>query len=59
MAILDPLLNEAVDGEVVMKMLNLAFDCAAPIRAERPEMKEVGERLWEIRKEYGKKHSGG
>ena len=54
MAILDPQLKEAVDGEVVMKMLSLAFECAAPTRADRPAMKEVGEQLWEIRKDYGR-----
>lgn len=52
--ILDPLLEEKVDEEIAGKMLNLAFECAAPTRADRPAMKEVAERLWEIRKEYGK-----
>ncbi|XP_020270597.1 calmodulin-binding receptor-like cytoplasmic kinase 3 isoform X1 [Asparagus officinalis] len=58
MAILDPMLKEAVDGEVVMKMLDLAFQCSAPTRADRPEMKEVGEKLWEIRKLYGRTRRG-
>ena len=56
--ILDPLLEEKIDDEIVSKMLDLAFECAAPTRADRPAMKEVGERLWEIRKEYGKSLRG-
>ncbi|CAL9136850.1 unnamed protein product [Musa acuminata var. zebrina] len=52
--ILDSLLEEKIDDEIVSKMLDLAFECAAPTRANRPAMKEVGEQLWEIRKEYGK-----
>ncbi|KAJ6852213.1 calmodulin-binding receptor-like cytoplasmic kinase 3 [Iris pallida] len=58
MALLDPMLKEAVDGEIVMKMLGLAFQCAAPTRADRPAMKEVGEQLWEIRKDYGRSLRG-
>lgn len=52
--VLDPRLQEEVNPEVVMKMLSLAFHCAAPTRAKRPLMKEVGEQLWEIRKDFGK-----
>ncbi|XP_052168100.1 calmodulin-binding receptor-like cytoplasmic kinase 3 [Oryza glaberrima] len=52
--ILDPLLEDPVDDEVLERLLNLAFQCAAPTREDRPTMKEVGEQLWEIRKEYGK-----
>ncbi|XP_062193453.1 calmodulin-binding receptor-like cytoplasmic kinase 3 [Phragmites australis] len=52
--ILDPLLEDHVDDEVLEKILSLAFQCAAPTREDRPTMKEVGEQLWEIRKEYGK-----
>jgi hypothetical protein len=52
--ILDPLLEDPVDDEVLEKLLSLAFQCAAPTRADRPSMKEVGEHLWEIRKEYGR-----
>ncbi|OAY78539.1 calmodulin-binding receptor-like cytoplasmic kinase 3 [Ananas comosus] len=52
--IVDPLLEEAVDEEIVGKMLNLAFQCAAPTRSDRPDMKEVGEQLWEIRRGYRK-----
>nr|XP_010928312.1 calmodulin-binding receptor-like cytoplasmic kinase 3 isoform X1 [Elaeis guineensis] len=52
--ILDPLLDEVIDEQVLGKILSLAFQCAAPTRADRPDMKEVGEQLWEIRKEFGK-----
>ncbi|VAI30809.1 unnamed protein product [Triticum turgidum subsp. durum] len=51
--ILDPLLEDRVDEEVLEKLLSLAFQCAAPTREDRPTMKEVGEQLWEIRKESG------
>lgn len=51
---MDPLLEDPVDDEVLERLLNLAFQCAAPTREDRPTMKEVGEQLWEIRKEYGK-----
>jgi hypothetical protein len=52
--ILDPLLEERVDNELISSLLNVAFQCAAPTRDDRPNMKEVGEKLWEIRKQYGK-----
>nr|XP_010911275.2 calmodulin-binding receptor-like cytoplasmic kinase 3 [Elaeis guineensis] len=55
--ILDPLLEEVVDEEVLGKMLSLAFQCAAPTRDDRPDMKEVGEQLWEIRREFRKSFS--
>lgn len=58
MAILDSQLKEPVNGKVAMKMLGLAFECAAPTRADRPDMKEVGEQLWEIRKDYGRTRRG-
>ncbi|KAG6498371.1 calmodulin-binding receptor-like cytoplasmic kinase 3 [Zingiber officinale] len=56
--ILDPMLDEKVDEEVIRKMLDLAFECAAPTRSDRPAMKEVGESLWEIRKVYAKSLKG-
>ncbi|PKA52845.1 Calmodulin-binding receptor-like cytoplasmic kinase 3 [Apostasia shenzhenica] len=52
--LLDPKLEEDVNPEIVTKMLSLAFHCAAPTRVNRPLMKEVGEQLWEIRKDFGK-----
>ncbi|XP_020083508.1 calmodulin-binding receptor-like cytoplasmic kinase 3 [Ananas comosus] len=54
--ILDPRLQEVVNEEVLKKIFDLAFQCAAPTRHDRPAMKEVVEQLWEIRKEYGKSH---
>lgn len=50
--LLDPLMNEFVSADVLMKMLDLAFQCAAPVRADRPEMKSVVQQLWTVRAEY-------
>ncbi|KAF3453758.1 hypothetical protein FNV43_RR04199 [Rhamnella rubrinervis] len=50
--LVDPLMAENVDAEVLNKMLDLAIQCAAPIRADRPDMKSVGEQLWAIRADY-------
>ncbi|KVI01328.1 Concanavalin A-like lectin/glucanase, subgroup [Cynara cardunculus var. scolymus] len=52
MDLVDPQLKEGVDSEVFAKMLVLAFQCAAPTRADRPDMKAVGEQLWAIRMDY-------
>ncbi|KAL8497817.1 hypothetical protein ACS0TY_021235 [Phlomoides rotata] len=49
---LDPLLNERIDKEILVKMFALAIQCAAPTRADRPDMKAVGEQLWGIRMDY-------
>ncbi|KAF8389140.1 hypothetical protein HHK36_025833 [Tetracentron sinense] len=49
---LDPLMEEVVDAEILVKIFGLAFQCAAPTRSDRPEMKEVGEQLWVIRMDY-------
>lgn len=48
-ALLDPLMQEAVKTDVAVKMFDLAFNCAAPVRSDRPDMKTVGEQLWAIR----------
>lgn len=50
--LVDPLMDEVVDVEVLTKMFGLAFECAAPTRADRPDMKQVGEQLWAIRMDY-------
>ncbi|KAL5697892.1 non-specific serine/threonine protein kinase [Ranunculus cassubicifolius] len=50
--LLDPSMNETVDVEILKKMFSLAFQCAAPTRGDRPNMKEVGEQLWLIRMDY-------
>lgn len=52
LGIMDPLLNESVDVEILKKMFRVAFQCAAPVRGDRPDMKTVGEQLWAIRMEY-------
>ncbi|XP_043701083.1 calmodulin-binding receptor-like cytoplasmic kinase 3 [Telopea speciosissima] len=50
--LVDPLMNEMLPVDILVKMFNLAFQCAAPTRTDRPDMKEVGEQLWGIRVEY-------
>ncbi|KAJ9551374.1 hypothetical protein OSB04_015419 [Centaurea solstitialis] len=50
--LVDPLLKEDVDVDIFAKMLGLAFQCVAPTRVDRPDMKAVGEQLWAIRMEY-------
>ncbi|XP_048440894.1 calmodulin-binding receptor-like cytoplasmic kinase 3 [Pyrus x bretschneideri] len=50
--IVDPLMEENIDAEVLMKIIDLAIQCAAPVRVDRPEMKWVGEQLWTIRADY-------
>ncbi|KAL4397845.1 hypothetical protein HN51_002379 [Arachis hypogaea] len=52
--LVDPLMEEAVNSDVLMKMFDLAFQCAAPVRTDRPDMKAVGEQLWSIRADYFK-----
>jgi len=47
--IVDPLMQEVVDEDILMKMFELAFQCAAPTKSDRPDMKAVGEQLWAIR----------
>ncbi|KAL5697878.1 non-specific serine/threonine protein kinase [Ranunculus cassubicifolius] len=49
--LLDPSMTETVDIDIVKRMFSLAFQCAAPTHGDRPNMKEVGEELWDIRKE--------
>lgn len=48
----DPLIHEKIDKEILGKMFGLAIQCAAPTRADRPDMKAVGEQLWGIRMDY-------
>ncbi|KAG8082585.1 hypothetical protein GUJ93_ZPchr0014g47336 [Zizania palustris] len=52
--ILDPMLTESVNEDILNKTFDVAFQCVAPTRADRPEMKEVVERLWKIRRDYAK-----
>ncbi|KAL5786362.1 hypothetical protein ACOSQ2_008754 [Xanthoceras sorbifolium] len=51
----DPLLKEVIDRETLMNIFGLAFQCAAPVRDDRPDMKAVGEQLWAVRADYFKK----
>ncbi|GMI88615.1 calmodulin-binding receptor-like cytoplasmic kinase 3 [Hibiscus trionum] len=48
----DQMMEEVVDADLLVKMFALAFQCAAPVRNDRPEMKSVGEQLWAIRADY-------
>ncbi|XP_048423152.1 receptor-like protein kinase At3g21340 isoform X4 [Pyrus x bretschneideri] len=50
--LVDPLMEETIDAEVLIKIFDLGIQCAAPIRDARPDMKAVGERLWTIRADY-------
>uniref|UniRef100_A0A0D9ZMT9 non-specific serine/threonine protein kinase n=1 Tax=Oryza glumipatula TaxID=40148 RepID=A0A0D9ZMT9_9ORYZ len=52
--ILDPMLTESVNEDILNKIFDVAFQCVAPTRADRPTMKEVAERLWKIRRDYAK-----
>ncbi|GAB4828235.1 hypothetical protein Ancab_035147 [Ancistrocladus abbreviatus] len=54
---LDPQMNEAVDAKILEKLFWLALQCAASVRADRPDMKEAGERLWAIRMDYQRRTS--
>lgn len=47
--LVDPLMEEVVSAEILTKMFDLAFRCAAPVRADRPDMQSVGQQLWVIR----------
>ncbi|KAK4762526.1 hypothetical protein SAY86_008294 [Trapa natans] len=50
--LVDPRMEEAVDQEVLMAFFQLAVQCAAPVRGDRPDMRSVGEQLWQIRAVY-------
>ncbi|CAM0903929.1 unnamed protein product [Alopecurus aequalis] len=55
--ILDPMLNESVNEDILTRIFDLMFQCVAPTRADRPQMKEVVEKLWKIRRDYAKTQS--
>ncbi|KAM7263307.1 hypothetical protein ACFE04_000990 [Oxalis oulophora] len=46
--LMDPAMEEIVDEQILFKMFRLAIQCAAPIRTDRPDMKSVGEQLWNL-----------
>ncbi|KAJ6741937.1 hypothetical protein OIU85_016065 [Salix viminalis] len=48
----DPQMEENVNAEILYSLFALAIQCAAPIRSDRPSMKEVVEQLWGIRADY-------
>uniref|UniRef100_A0A7N0V038 non-specific serine/threonine protein kinase n=1 Tax=Kalanchoe fedtschenkoi TaxID=63787 RepID=A0A7N0V038_KALFE len=50
--LVDPRMQETIDASVLHKIFGLAIRCAAPVRADRPDMKSVAERLWAIRMDY-------
>ncbi|RCV34402.1 hypothetical protein SEVIR_7G166000v4 [Setaria viridis] len=52
--ILDPMLTEVVNEDILNRIFDVAFQCVAPTREDRPHMKEVVERLWKIRRDYTK-----
>ncbi|KAH9324749.1 hypothetical protein KI387_004927 [Taxus chinensis] len=50
---LDPKINRSPAANLVVeKVLELAFQCSAPARQDRPSMKRTAEILWNIRKDY-------
>lgn len=50
---LDPKLERSSSAYLMIeKLLELAFECAAPTRKERPRMKKAAEALWDIRKDF-------
>lgn len=53
MEVLDPRLESSNAAcRVAEKICELAFQCTAPTKQDRPTMKEVAEALWNIRKEF-------
>lgn len=50
---LDPNLESTTANQLALgKILELAFQCLAPQRRDRPSMRRCGEILWGIRKDY-------
>ncbi|KAL9682447.1 hypothetical protein QQ045_014245 [Rhodiola kirilowii] len=56
--LVDPRMQETIDARVLYKMFGLAIQCAAPVRADRPDMKSVAEQLWAMRMDYLKTVKG-
>ncbi|GAB2210615.1 hypothetical protein Drorol1_Dr00015884 [Drosera rotundifolia] len=54
LGLLDPQMGEPAHQKILNKMFWLGIQCAARVRADRPDMREVGERLWAIRMDYQK-----
>lgn len=53
LSVLDPRLDHtAANNLAIEKLLELAFQCLAPRRQNRPSMRRCAEILWGIRKDY-------
>ena len=53
LSILDPRLEQtAASNLAIEKILELALQCLAPSRQNRPSMRRCAEILWSIRKDY-------
>ncbi|KAG4197269.1 hypothetical protein ERO13_A05G014000v2 [Gossypium hirsutum] len=50
--LVDCMMEEVVDANLLTNIFALAFQCAAPTRNDRPQMKSVAEELWGIRADY-------
>lgn len=50
--LVDCMMEEVVDANILANIFDLAFQCAAPTRNDRPQMKSVAEELWVIRADY-------
>ncbi|GKV02563.1 hypothetical protein SLEP1_g14992 [Rubroshorea leprosula] len=59
MEVVDPLMEEVVNVETLWEIFDLAFQCAGPMRNDRPDMKLVAEELWAIRTDYLKSNERG
>jgi hypothetical protein len=50
---MDPRLEKSEEAcAAARKVAEVAFHCSAPTKLDRPNMKQVGECLWSVRKEY-------
>ncbi|OWM72134.1 hypothetical protein CDL15_Pgr018017 [Punica granatum] len=56
--LVDPKMEAAVDGQILMRFFELAIQCVAPVQADRPDMKLVGEQLWGIRADHKRSRRG-
>ncbi|KAI5081985.1 hypothetical protein GOP47_0001728 [Adiantum capillus-veneris] len=58
--LVDPRMDVSTDALfAVEKMFEVAFQCVAPTRQERPTMKKVSEFLWMVRKDCQRSQNGG
>ena len=52
MELVDPSMKEVVEAELLVKVFDLAMQCAAPVGADRPDMNSVTVQLQKIREDY-------